>query len=43
MKLPIGFFDTKMMGDLMQRIDDHERIEDFLTTETLNTFFSFFT
>lgn len=42
MKLPIGFFDTKMMGDLLQRIDDHQRIESFLTSTTLNTLFSFF-
>lgn len=41
MKLPIGFFDTKMIGDLMQRIGDHRRIESFLTTATLNTIFSF--
>ncbi len=42
MKLPVGFFDTKMVGDLMQRIGDHDRIEDFLTTDTLNILFSFF-
>lgn len=41
MKLPIGFFDTKMIGDLMQRIGDHRRIEAFLTSSTLNTLFSF--
>ncbi|MBP5614211.1 MAG: peptidase domain-containing ABC transporter [Bacteroidales bacterium] len=41
MKLPIGFFDTKMIGDLMQRIGDHSRIEAFLTSTTLNTLFSF--
>lgn len=41
MKLPIGFFDTKMIGDLMQRIGDHSRIEAFLTSSTLNTLFSF--
>ncbi len=29
MKLPIGFFDTKMIGDIMQRIGDHRRIENF--------------
>jgi len=43
MKLPIGFFDTKMIGDLMQRIGDHQRIEAFLTSSTLNTLFSFIT
>ncbi len=41
MKLPIGFFDTKMIGDLMQRIGDHSRIEHFLTSSTLNILFSF--
>lgn len=40
MKLPIGFFDTKMIGDIMQRIGDHSRIENFLTSSTLNTLFS---
>jgi len=40
MKLPIGFFDTKMIGDIMQRIGDHHRIQNFLTTSTLNTLFS---
>ncbi len=41
MKLPIGFFDTKMTGDLMQRIGDHNRIESFLTGQSLSTIFSF--
>lgn len=40
MKLPISFFDTKMIGDIMQRINDHERIEIFLTNSTLNILFS---
>jgi ATP-binding cassette subfamily B protein len=40
MKLPIGFFDTKMIGDLLQRIGDHARIEAFLTGSTLNILFS---
>jgi ATP-binding cassette subfamily B protein len=42
MKLPVGFFDTKMTGDLMQRIGDHHRIESFLTGQSLSTLFSFF-
>ncbi|MDR2011395.1 MAG: peptidase domain-containing ABC transporter [Bacteroidales bacterium] len=41
MRLPIGYFDTKMTGDLMQRIGDHSRIESFLTGQTLSTLFSF--
>lgn len=40
MKLPIAFFDSKMIGDLMQRIGDHRRIEIFLTSSTLNILFS---
>lgn len=40
MKLPIGFFDTKIIGDLLQRIGDHKRIESFLTGSTLNILFS---
>lgn len=41
MKLPIAFFDSKMTGDIMQRINDHHRIENFLTSTTLNVLFSF--
>ncbi|MGK0236385.1 MAG: ATP-binding cassette subfamily B protein, partial [Psychroserpens sp.] len=40
MKLPISFFDTKVIGDLLQRINDHYRIEQFLTSATLSTLFS---
>jgi ATP-binding cassette, subfamily B, bacterial len=40
MKLPIAFFDSKMIGDLIQRIGDHKRIESFLTSTTLNLFFA---
>jgi ATP-binding cassette subfamily B protein len=42
MRLPLAFFDVKMMGDLMQRISDQRRIETFLTTASLSTLFSFF-
>lgn len=42
MRMPIAFFDTKMIGDIMQRIGDHKRIEQFLTASTLNVLFSFF-
>ncbi len=41
MKLPISYFDTKMTGDIKQRIDDHTRIESFLTGNTLSILFSF--
>ena len=40
MKLPISFFDTRMTGDIMQRINDHHRIEQLLTTSSLSTLFS---
>lgn len=40
MNLPIAFFDSKMTGDIMQRIGDHQRIEKLLTTSSLNVLFS---
>ncbi len=40
MKLPMSFFDTKNFGDLLQRVNDHHRIEQFLTGQTLQTLFS---
>ncbi len=40
MKLPLGFFDTKHTGDLLQRIGDHKRIETFLTQSTLSILLS---
>ncbi|MGB8490276.1 MAG: cysteine peptidase family C39 domain-containing protein, partial [Bacteroidales bacterium] len=40
MKLPISFFDTKLVGDMMQRIGDHERIKTFLTDSFINIIFS---
>lgn len=42
MKLPMSFFDTKMTGDIMQRMSDQRRIETFLTGSTLSTLFSMF-
>lgn len=42
MKLPLRFFDTKNVGDIMQRIEDNSRIKSFLTGATLTTLFSFF-
>ncbi len=41
LKLPMSFFDTKLMGDLLQRIGDHSRVQNFLTGQTLNIIFSF--
>lgn len=42
MRLPMRFFDAKQIGDLLQRIDDHGRVERFLTAQTLNILFSVF-
>ena len=36
MRLPISFFDSKMAGDIMQRIGDHSRIQTFLTSSLLS-------
>lgn len=41
MKLPIRFFDAKNIGDIMQRIGDHGRIQGFMSGTTLSTLFSF--
>jgi ATP-binding cassette subfamily B protein len=42
MRVPVSFFDIKLAGDIIQRMNDHQRIEMFLTGPTLNTLFSFF-
>ncbi|MEW7277814.1 peptidase domain-containing ABC transporter [Aquimarina sp. 2201CG1-2-11] len=42
MKLPISYFDVRMTGDLLQRINDHKRIEKIVTTSSLTILFSFF-
>lgn len=41
-RLPLSYFDTKQTGDIIQRVNDHRRIESFLTGSALNTLFSFF-
>lgn len=43
MRLPMHFFDTKLMGDLLQRIEDYRKVEQFLTSSSLSLLFSFFT
>ena len=43
LKLPMSFFDTKLMGDLMQRMNDHSRVNNFLTQQTLNITFAMLT
>jgi len=40
MSLPISFFDTRLTGDILQRVNDHKRIERILTTSSLNVLFS---
>lgn len=40
LKLPMSFFDTKLMGDLLQRMSDHNRVQSFLTNQTLNILFT---
>lgn len=41
LKLPMSFFDTKLMGDLLQRIGDHTRVQNFLTGQVLSIIFTF--
>ena len=41
MALPVAFFDTRLTGDIIQRIDDNHRIEEFLTSASLSILFSF--
>lgn len=41
LKLPMSFFDTKLIGDLLQRISDHNRVQSFLTNQTLSITFTF--
>lgn len=40
LKLPMSFFDTKLMGDLLQRMNDHNRVQSFLTNQTLSVMFT---
>ena len=42
MQLPMGFFDSKKIGDILQRMDDHSRIERFISSSSLSVVFSFF-
>lgn len=43
LKLPMSFFGTKLTGDLMQRVNDHNRVNGFLTQQSLSATFSLFT
>lgn len=40
-RLPMSFFDNKMVGDILQRIGDHDRVEKFITVQSLDVFYSF--
>ncbi|PXV59348.1 ATP-binding cassette subfamily B protein [Dysgonomonas alginatilytica] len=40
MRLPMSFFDTKLVGDILQRIQDHSRVEKFITVQSLNVVYS---
>lgn len=42
MKLPVSFFDVKKAGDILQRLNDHNRIQSFLTVSSINVVFSVF-
>lgn len=41
LKLPMSFFDTKLTGDILQRIGDHSRVQTFLTNQVLSVLFNF--
>jgi ATP-binding cassette, subfamily B, bacterial len=42
MRLPVSYFDSKKTGDILQRMNDHSRIQNFLTGTSLSTLFSLF-
>ena len=42
LRLPMSFFDTKLLGDLMQRMSDHNRVQAFLTNQTIGAMFTLF-
>ncbi|WP_258099405.1 peptidase domain-containing ABC transporter [Marinoscillum pacificum] len=42
MNLPLAYFDTKLIGDLLERVGDHRRVQQFLSSSSLNILFSFF-
>ncbi|GAB6280535.1 MAG: peptidase domain-containing ABC transporter [Thermovirga sp.] len=39
-KLPLGYFDTKKIGDTLQRLNDHQRVESFITHSVLGLLFT---
>lgn len=40
LRLPMYFFESKLIGDFMQRIGDHNRIQSFLTNQVLSLLFA---
>lgn len=40
LRLPMHFFDSKLIGDFMQRIGDHNRIQSFLTNQVMSLLFA---
>jgi ATP-binding cassette subfamily B protein len=42
MRLPMGYFDAKKVGDILQRINDQSRIQNYLTNSSLAILFSIF-
>lgn len=40
LSLPMSFFDTKLKGDLLQRMGDHSRVQSYLTEQVLGTMFN---
>lgn len=39
LRLPMGFFESRRTGDLLQRMTDHSRVQSFLTSQSLNVLF----
>jgi ATP-binding cassette, subfamily B, bacterial len=40
MRLPLTFFDTRMAGDIMQRVQDHQRVQYFISSPLINTLYA---
>jgi ATP-binding cassette subfamily B protein len=40
MRLPLSFFDTRMAGDIMQRVQDHQRVQYFISSPLINTLYA---
>ncbi len=43
MKLPVTFFENKLVGDILQRANDHERIRGFVMNNSIGMLFSLIT